>query len=392
MRLPYGSASMWNRVRHCPASLVLPTTLDISSSDAAARGTAIHAYLERVSNEDSEAMARVAEEYRPYCETLDLDDLPLGAGFVAEAAFALDLSTGEARVMGHGLDRGYQKTLKPVEIPGTADVVQVGPDHVYVGDYKTGRSVHVARDSWQMKMLGLMAARAYGKSSAVVEIIQLMEDGSVYKNQAEWDEWDLQEIFARVFHVAGLVRGLRDRGDLTASDVVEGDHCQWCPAFSSCPAKIALLNHLVTTDEKAIKSGVHSRLTMANAHEAYTMWRRMKKIVDEVGAALHAYAKRAPIDLENGKVYGPVETVRESLDPQTTVDVVKKQLGEQYAMSAVKFSVTKTSVTNAARAAWKDKPEDDRPTLKAITNDLMGEIADRGGVKGTVSSMIKEHK
>lgn len=351
----------------------------------------IHKFLEDCSNGVESPLDLVPEKYRDYCASINLNDVPIGVGDEAEVALALDVSTGGARVLGKGLNRGYLSLIQPEEIPGTADVVRVEPDSVFVADYKTGRNVHRASESWQMKMLGLMAARAFGRDVAVVQIIHLDVDGSVHKNMEIFDEWDLQEIMSKVVAAVKKIRSLRETG-VTIGDVVEGPWCRYCPSFRSCPAKVSLLNHLVATTDEELAGQAKAHLTESNAGQAYEMWRRMKRVVDEVGAAIHAYAESSPIDLGEGKVYGPRETARESLDPGKVIRAVKKHLGEDYILDSVKLTATKAHLNRAIRRYWESIPEDDRPTLKELTGEIMSDLANENGIRRSVTTSIKEHR
>ncbi len=98
-----------------------------------------------------------------------------GEGTLSEAAYAYCPMTDSGRLLGFGIGRQYrQHGQTEDELAGTADMVVFGDDAVVVYDFKTGRS---SADSyrWQLRLLGLAAARHHRRSRAVVRVIKVGE-------------------------------------------------------------------------------------------------------------------------------------------------------------------------------------------------------------------------
>ena len=388
--MKYGSASAWPRIVACPTSVVLPQSDPDVASAAAARGTAIHAFLEDVANGTpvEEAIAATAPEHRGTVEQIQIGDLGLDS-IAAEVTFAM-LPDGRAREIGRGLNRDYS-AAGPDSIVGTADVVGMIGEAVYVADYKTGRARQVpAGDHWQLRILAAMAADAYSTDEAIVEIIQIGQAGEIFRDRATLDAFDLAAIRKTVRETCATIDEVRTRRRLDRTldwneiEVREGDHCRFCPAMASCPAKTRLLR--VMAQENGA-TAVGSRLTEENCTDALDVYLRMKSVLDAAGRALHAFAREHPIPCGDGKVYGPVETTREKVDGAVAHDVLAADFGPEVAVSACSMSTSKTAITDALRDEWKRRKADgEEITLKSLTEGTLHRIHGAGGIESKTST------
>jgi hypothetical protein len=146
-------------------------------------------------------------------------------GQLAELAFALSPSSGEARVIGQFLDRNYN-ACSGDEIPGTADVVWVNETEAVVDDFKTG-SVHADLYDAQMAGLALAASRAYGVPQVTTRCLYVDESGGITPYVKHFDALDLQDVLDEL-----RLTIARDR------EPRPGSHCTscFCPAVAVCPA------------------------------------------------------------------------------------------------------------------------------------------------------------
>jgi len=92
----------------------------------------------------------------------------------AEVAFAYAPISGEARILGYGINGQYEKHGKrPDEMAGTVDILDNG-ELLTVDDIKTGKS-SAESYRWQMRTLGLAAARAFERKRARIRVIRVSE-------------------------------------------------------------------------------------------------------------------------------------------------------------------------------------------------------------------------
>ena len=357
------------RVIPCPGSERLPHIKE--SSVYADNGTARHSYLQGVSEVGAtNALAAVPDEYREICEAIDLTDLP--THLAAEVTFAFDVRTGKARELGRCLGRDYSAATE-YEIVGTIDVLGFDGDCIYIGDYK-GYEYVSARDNPQLLFAALCATLVYPASYARLEIINL-RDGEIIRNSCTVDCFEIAAFRATLIKA---VEATQQAGAVIAT----GDHCRYCPAWRSCPAKVAVLRELVsmTPDSQAA-------ITEANAYDAYAKYLEMRGMMKKVSDAIHAYAGTHTIDLGNGRVFGKrTKQGNEKLDGGVVYEVLKAQHSQEVAESAVEMHATKKSIAAAVRASEAEG------TQKALNEEVLTAVRAKGGGVRKSSVVIDEHK
>jgi len=290
------SASSLARARACPASTALPHVEGESSPDAA-RGTAVHAFLEGIEKGEARAdpLAGMSEgEAKTLCEKIDVRLVPMGGQ--TELAMAFDVVTGACRrlyPLGH---RRYD--TRPNEVPGTTDVVRFDPTRVVVRDWKTVRwDFDVATARPQLEFYGLCAARIAGVEAVDVEIGIITDDGVIGFERWSLDWEDLARISAEVrrsWDKAGAARAARVAHEAESlapwtPDVKEGGHCRYCPAILACPAKRAALAMALHLDVATITPDDAGQM-LAVAGEASKAADRIREAVK----ALHAHYGSLP--------------------------------------------------------------------------------------------------
>lgn len=372
MASPLMTGSGIERHAICAASAVLPHVGTVS--DDAARGTVIHAFLEAVNAKGREAaLADVPDDLRPVCEALDVSKLPTNPRlFAAEVAFAFHTVTGKARELGRGIGRRYD--CASTEIAGTADVIALlDDDGVFVADFKSGWSRRTAaRDSLQLRFYALAAARAYGRSRAQVQVIRIFEDGETWTDEASLDAFDIDSFAADLSALASSVEADRKLyAEGVEPQMVEGAHCRWCPAFSRCPAKAALIS---------IPPSVE--ITPEGASAAYQRIRLYKQALEKAEEILRDYARANPIPLPDGSVYGVRYDDARRIDGKVAEKVLREWFG-QAADAGIEVDVSQASIKRALAAAGN------RGVKLA---DVLAEIEKRGGLKVTKAPKLVAHK
>jgi hypothetical protein len=179
-----------------------------------------------------------------------------------------------------------------------------------------------------------------GWSEAQLKLIHLREDGTWWQEEAEVDVIDLAEAEDRIWRVVDRVERATPESPVTRSAF-----CRWCPAFTACPATLALARRL--GEEPAEVAGqVRALLTKENASHALQLARLARKVLDVVEDEVRAFVRaEGPIPLPGGKVYGPRSVER--LKTGVALRVVRELYGEEVEAAARKVSASKASIAEA---------------------------------------------
>lgn len=241
-----GSASALHRTFNCPASWHLPAVRARSDglNEAAARGTAIHSYVEHRAKGMSpeEASEQIPQRWRNACRLLEDGDIESLAAMVPgsrhEVAMSYHGRTGDIRYLGESKGRDYD-IKDAYETPGTSDVVLLGRYRIEVWDLKTGRSpvpppavnpqlLHGALCVMELlapyaeeAVVGIQTLKGHGKietECAVVTREEIVEHAGRHRQA--------QKIALRVIQAI-------DAGE--DPEVHPGPWCQWCDAGPVCP-------------------------------------------------------------------------------------------------------------------------------------------------------------
>jgi hypothetical protein len=160
---------------------------------------------------------RMFEQWRPWWDEYTERH---GIEWSAEAPYAVSLTTGEGRRLPSKGPRDYS-AARADEIPGTIDALGRAGDRLYVADFKTGRADYItpARESGQMRTLGLAATRALGFERATLVVIPVSDLHEPHADEHEIDvlDSDLHEERLRVV-VASI----------PTAQPTPGEHCRFC--------------------------------------------------------------------------------------------------------------------------------------------------------------------
>jgi CRISPR/Cas system-associated exonuclease Cas4 (RecB family) len=389
---PVFTGSSLHRVAACPASVSLPQVRSISSP-AAARGTAIHRYLQRALEVGRPAALDEIEDedMRAACAAIDLERLPAAdvGQWAPEVSFAYNPVTDKARELGRGDAARDYTSAADEEICCTVDVVGVTEDAVIVVDYKTGhKAVAKAADNWQLALGALAASRVYGKRSAFVAIAYTREGRDPWYDASQHDEWALEDWAGRVRKVhSTALKVWASTHAGTVPDVTEGEHCRFCPAFTSCPAKVRLIQTL-GSEPGSLVASMPSPITQDMAAHVYRRLKLVKEALDQLNSQLYAYAAESPIELGDGLVFGAVSTERDEVQGDVARAVLLDKYGPVIADKAAEWDVTKASVKKAATAV---AVQSDRK-IAPVEREMLEAIRAAGGIKVKHGSTIREHR
>ena len=356
------SGGQLDRVVRCQASAALPQIIDANDEDKPDRnkGLAVHSFLERIPEVGREAaLAEVPEEHRNICADIELAKLAAHLKMSREISIAYNWVKDTARLLTPD-DQGRVDIDRSCEIAMRLDVVgfNEAERQVFVGDYKTGNGwLPDPEKSYQLGAGAVAAARLFGARSARVEYIRIRDDGTVRKWDATLDLFGLDGTAEAIAKAMSGTQELRDRilgGEIP--NVVEGPWCRYCPARQHCPAKTALVRH-VLGDPQPIPYAFP--LTPEGALRAYVMLKKAKEAINQIDSALFAYAKLTPIPLgieEDGSERWFGELRRqgsESFDGAITHQVITERFGGETANKVVTMETTKKAIVDAAREHLK---------------------------------------
>ncbi len=124
-----------------------------------------------------------------------------GAKALAEVAYCYAPEAGTARIIGHGIGRQYRDHGQlDCELAGTADMVIIADGTLFISDWKTGRSPAESY-RWQLRLLGLAAARECGAGRVVIRVVRVGESEVDASWEEDLDAADLDDVAAEVLRV-----------------------------------------------------------------------------------------------------------------------------------------------------------------------------------------------
>lgn len=377
------TASALARIEACPSSYNLPQFGHLS--EASKSGVALHKFMEDCCTMGSSmALENVPPEYLEACQILALEDLPVfkPGAFAAEVAFAFDLTTYSCRELGRGIGREYiEHGAHPTnDVCMSADVVGVTDNDVVVIDWKTGWTA-VEPSSLQLRALGMAALTAYGKARAHILIYRL-RDGEVSHLSGVLDAMDAGVVMEEIAHIE------RTAINAGTSQLVTGTQCKFCPALPGCPAQAALVNALSLEGGSALTAAdVAATLTVDKVRRAWAVFKAAEYAVERGKEACKLFAATTPCELDNGKVLGPVETEKESVDAGVVHKLLAKDYGVEVADSVVEMAVTKTDLNAALKAQAVARGTPYAPMKEAFYD----KIRDAGGSRVRTTTSVREH-
>jgi hypothetical protein len=345
-----------------------------STSEYATRGTEVHAFIMRAHEVGRDAaLAEIPEEepHRELCAALPLDELPTGGD--REVALAWNYETDRARMLPRADARDYA-AARSTEFVGTADYLgRDGEGGVIVIDWKTGhRYLGPAKQSRQLRMLALAGARLVGFEAARVAYFFLRDDGTYGVSWATFDVMDLAEI-------ADEMRGLAEtlnaaEGD--SLDVHEGEHCDFCPAFNSCPAKMNLALAIGVGTAHAELASIERRVEMMTDDqigEAYARLDGFYTVADRVKETIRQRAAMRDVPLPDGRVLGTVQWPWTSVNRDKAIEVIT----EMHGAAAVDATLPRKATLTA---------------IKKLGKATLEEIEKRGGIVCGSSPQVRLHR
>jgi len=388
------SGSGFARAEACPASTFLPGVIEPPSVYAKA-GVVVHRYLCLVAEVGVEqALELIDEEWREVCRLLEVEGLPHATpdAWAFEVAYAWDFVADTARELYRGSGARQYEGLGASEIPGTADLVgMLDASTVIVLDLKTGwKPLGSPVESTQLGFYAVAAARATGATRALVGFVRLI-DGEPRYIYGTLDEFALEAMAERLKAIVAAASfaefDYQATGDV---QVVAGDHCQHCPAFLRCPAKVTLAREFALAAGATEPALIPPVLDAESVPAALERLWQVQEVCKRVEKALQEFAETRPVRLPDGSIYGAVEASEETLDPDVAAPIIAERFGDAVAGECVevKKTLTKAALKRVLQPIAKERGDKWAPTER----DVLDAIRAAGGSKTSKWTVVKAFK
>lgn len=197
------------------------------------------------------------------------------------------------------------------DVGGTADFIAAGNDVVCIGDWKFGDGISVSPVNSAQGLFYAFLARLEmpdmfeGRDRILIAIIQpSMREERALKT---W-ETDVEELdqFERDFLID--VRRAKKGG----TEPKAGDHCKWCPAAPTCPAKTGLIIQAQRLNPTQLKT----------VSEALDVAKELSVWIKEVNAFAHEQMEMG-VKFDNWKLVQKRATNKWH-DEESAMDLVRK--------------------------------------------------------------------
>jgi hypothetical protein len=387
------TGSGFGRAEACPASAFLPH-VDEPPGVYAVSGSAVHRYLCLVAEVGRDAALALMEvEHRDACAAIDLDTMPHAepANWAVEVAFAWDWLADTARELHRGSGSRDYSGIGPSEVAGTADLIGLDGGAVVVLDLKTGwADLGNPADSPQLQFYALAAALAYGATEAVVGFIHV-RDGVALYDVARLDAFALAAAAERLRGIVVSTSAAEEQWAQTHQVTpVAGEHCRYCPAFLRCPAKATLARELALQSAANDPTELTPVLDAASVPAALERLWAAQQVLERVKRTLDEFAASHPVYLPDGRVYGSVESSKESFDPAIGASALAQLFGPDVAGEAVEVEKT-LSKAALERALRKHIAGTDKKLTHAV-REAHEAIRAAGGSKVVTWTSVKAFK
>lgn len=198
------------------------------------------------------------------------------------------------------------------DIGGTADFIARGKDIVCVGDWKFGDGISVSPTNSAQGLFYAMLARTEipdmfeGCDRLLIAIIQPSNRGEETLKVWKTDMDHLDEFEDKFL---GAVKKAKTHSQLVPT---AGDHCKWCPAAPTCPAKTGLIIQAQRLNPTQLKT----------VSEALDVAKELSVWIKEVNAFAHEQMEMG-VKFDNWKLVQKRAT-NKWYDESSAMDIVRK--------------------------------------------------------------------
>lgn len=390
MTLLYPTASALDLARVCPGSVVLPHVREVH--DVLTAGTVKHRFLQRCNEVGRElALLEIVDEtVRQICGAIDLTELPLDQNcYVPEVTFAWNVKTGAARELGRNLQRNYSAATED-EIVGTADLAALaGDDAVFVGDWKGEHDdLPDIRRFLQLLTLGMMAAGAWGRDEAIIEVIRPSKEERPFRQRVRLSAFDLIEVREELRALCAAI----DASRIGEPILVVSEGCTRCRAIWDCPAQGKLVRSMSGAEGTSLleRMEAHS-LTRAEVTRAYHMIKGLEEFFERAKTALRGLASVEPIEIDDKNQFGPQARNFKSIVGPVGWRALAAEYGYDEAWRAAKLEIPNKAIGELAHRLAQTEPFKDKVKLTAIEKGIWDRLRAADAVRETQRYEYRKH-
>lgn len=313
-----------------------------------------------------------------------LRDLRVPQGAMSEVAWAIDLDTGEGRILGEHIGRAYKEhgARDGVDFCGSADIAWMATTeahrgYVVVVDLKSGYEGTVEDHKPQLMSNAAGLALALGARGAILHVLHLF-NGEIRPDAQIVEDYDLR------IHVAALQAR---RKETPTAEPNPGPHCRekYCTAIGSCPAGQRAIAELLPADRLTVK--LHGKIeSLAEARARIDLLPLLKERVKQWEQDCQEWeADHGPVRLADGTYYAAYPSEKRSIEvTPEAMAVLADELGDEGAQRAYTLSITQTSIRRQLEAAGV------KPASSAVARIL--ERLDRAGALSTKKTWSYDYR
>ncbi len=342
------SASKIGLLEHCQAFARPEMKWDYSSSPAAERGTRFHAAIAAYTLGNAPVVAEAtAAGFEQACKWLrNLTDT--GATFIkVEVAFAWDPKNDSASRLDI-VDRAYPPTSR---LCGTADLVCFIDDVFHVFDWKTGDASNAGP---QLRLLGLMASRAFGVAPVVVSALEARADDIYEVGREELDDFALAALAGEVAEQLAAVESAEPK---------PGSHCSdlYCPARLHCPAATSAMAEVVDTiPAESLVRRPEFRITdpIRTPEQAIYTVNVLRLMSTWIDAKKDEIKKRVPVEgwqADDGQVLKETTARVEALDKHRALALLKQLGATDEQLGGLYYTFEKSNGLRVSKGSTKPR-------------------------------------
>lgn len=303
-----------------------------------AEGVSIEEALKWWPSVDTDDLLAHVEAWRPWWD--GIKNQP--EGWINEIAFAINARDLSVRQIDRPTREDHKYKTEEWEIPGCLDLVLVKDDKVLVGDYKTGgRGVQKKVEDFeeQMGFAAYAAAKFYKKDTAVAFINHVTPEG-VKVDHKTYNKKQLRMIGQSLAWIPFAVEHAVPN---------PGDHCEYCPAKTVCPATMEIVSEIMpTTMAVAEPTGLAPITTQEEAAKLYSWVSRAAALAKQGDEMLREFAKaNGGVDLGE-KIWGEFEKNVDVIKTDEAAEILMKEFGSDHS-NFIDRKVTKSGILRAVK-------------------------------------------
>lgn len=385
MALPPGSRL--GRAFECIGSAVLPRISEESEFGIAGRWKHEFSRAVKEGKPIDEALLLVPAEFREACSSLDSDALASLVELEAEVGFIYDVKTKKTRRSEDPRSAGFTETFNRIDFAGVVDQVAC------VVDIKTGyKDVDPAAKNWQLRGAVVALAAEAGVTQGRGAILYLREGQKARWDIAEFDQLQLDADGHELDELEGYIERVKRKGE--PPTLRKGEWCLNCPSKLYCPAFTSLIRMFVKNDVAAVAT-MKELLTPELAAEARANAKLLHHALKNLDNALYSYARESGgIKLPNGRTWGPHVVPRDEIDGVAAYEVLKETYGQDTAIAASKFEVSKERIYESMRAVQQaevDAGAKKRP-LTELEREALAKLRSSGAITKVEKEVFEEYQ